>query len=116
VSENSAVGGITFKDATTLERMRARGCSRIWSLDLHRDLSVDNPNANIESVQALLTPAKALEIVGRRGPVDILIARHIVEHAEAPSRLLQALAMLIAPTGYLILEVPDCRANLIRQA
>src|SRR5436190_16396793 len=72
ISENSAVGGITFKDATTLERMRARGCSRIWSLDLHGDLGVSNPSANIESVQALLTPAKALEIVARRGPVDML--------------------------------------------
>jgi hypothetical protein len=66
-------------------------------------------------VQALLTPAKASEIVERRGPVDVLIARHIVEHAEAPSRLLQALATLIAPSGYLIIEVPDCRANLARQ-
>jgi C-methyltransferase C-terminal domain len=115
VSKNAAVGGITFKDATTLERMRARGCSRVWSLDLHGDLSATDPNSNIESVQALLTPAKASKIVERRGPVDVLIARHIVEHAEAPSCLLQALATLIAPSGYLIIEVPDCRANLARQ-
>jgi hypothetical protein len=115
VSENAAIGGITFKDATTLERMRARGCSRGWSVDLHRDLGATYPSANIESMQALLTPAKAAEIVRRHGPVDILIARHIVEHAEEPPRLLQALATLIAPGGYLIIEVPDCAGNLARQ-
>ena len=115
LKENAAIAGITFKDATTLDRMRARGFSRIWSLDLREDLGATNPNANIESVQALLTPEKAAEIVRQRGPVDLLIARHIIEHAEEPRRLMQALTTILAPDGYLLIEVPECTGSLQRE-
>ena len=115
LKENAAIAGITFKDATTLNRMRARGFSRIWSLDLREDLGATNPNANIESVQALLTPEKAAEIVRQRGPVDLLIARHIIEHAEEPRRLMQALTTIMAPDGYLLIEVPECTGSLQRE-
>ena len=115
VDERSTIAGITWKDETTLERMRKRGHSKIWSLNLRDDLGATHRNANIESVQALLTPAKAAEIVARRGPVDLLIVRHIVEHAEAPWRLMAALSTLLSPHGYIVIEVPDCTANLERQ-
>jgi C-methyltransferase C-terminal domain/Methyltransferase domain len=115
LNKDSTIAGITFKDATTLERMRKRGYSKIWSLDPREDLGATHRNANIESIQALLTPAKAAEIVARRGPVDLLIVRHIVEHAESPWRLMSALSALVSPNGYIVLEVPDCTANLRRQ-
>jgi hypothetical protein len=115
VGTHSAVGGITFKDATTLDRLRHRGCRNVWSIDLREDLGATHPNANIESVQGLLTPERAAEIVRRRGTVDVLIVRHIVEHAESPRRLLKALSSLLAPNGYMVIEVPDCTANFRRQ-
>jgi hypothetical protein len=115
IDRDSAVAGITFKDKTTLDRLRGRGFDRIWSLDPRADLGASDPNADIESVQALLTPAKAAEIVAKRGRVDLLIVRHIAEHAEAPRRFLQALSTLLAPGGVMVIEVPDCTANLARQ-
>ena len=115
LNDRAAVAGLTFKDRTTLDRMRARGFSRVWSLDSRDDLGIIDPNAKVESIQALLTPAKASEIVGRRGPVDLLIARHIVEHAEAPRQFMHALLTLLAPNGYLLIEVPDCGGNLSRR-
>jgi hypothetical protein len=115
LNAETTVAGITFKDATTLDRMRARGFSRVWLLDLQEDLGVTDRNAGIESIQALLTPTKAAEVRRRRGQVDVLIARHIVEHAEAPCRLMEAFSTLLAPNGYLVIELPDCGANLDRQ-
>jgi hypothetical protein len=112
---SSRVAGITFKDKTTLERLRQRGFEHIWSLDARADLGATDPNADIETVQALLTPARAAEIVERRGAVDLLVVRHIAEHAEAPSSFMQALAGLLAPGGLMVIEVPDCSGNLVRQ-
>jgi hypothetical protein len=44
-----------------------------------------------------------------------VIARHVVEHAESFGRFLTALAELVKPAGYLLLEVPECSGNLLRQ-
>jgi hypothetical protein len=112
---STVVAGVTFKDKTSIERYRARGVSRIWSLDLADDLGATHPNANIESVHGLLTPEKAAEIAQRHPPADVLFVRHILEHAEMPWRLLQAAGNLLAPDGLMVVEVPDCRANLERQ-
>jgi len=115
LTKDSKIAGISFKDATTLRRMRDRGYSKTWSLDLREDLGAVGRNASIESIQALLTPAKAAEIAARRGTVDLLIVRHILEHAESPHRLVIALSALLSAGGHIVLEVPDCTANLKRQ-
>jgi hypothetical protein len=112
---DTVVAGVTFKDKTSVERYRARGVSRIWSVDLAADLGATHPNANIESVHGLLTPEKAAGIAQRRPPADVLFVRHILEHAEMPWRFLQAAGNLLAPDGLMVIEVPDCRANLERQ-
>jgi hypothetical protein len=115
VERTSTIAGITYKDQSTLDRFTRLGFERTWCVDLALDLGVSDPCANIETVQALLTPETVAEIVGRRGPVDVLIVRHILEHAENPERLLRALAMLLREGGYMIVEVPDCEGNIARQ-
>jgi hypothetical protein len=115
VEKSATVAGITYKDQSTLDRFTRLGFERTWCIDLVRDLGVSDPYANIETVQAHLTPEKAAEIVRRRGPVDILIARHILEHAENPRRLLRALSVLLRDGGYMVIEVPDCEGNIARQ-
>jgi hypothetical protein len=114
-TSDTVVAGVTFKDKTSIERYRARGVSRIWSLDLAADLGATHPNANIESVHGLLTPETAAGIAQRHPPADVLFVRHIVEHAEMPWRFLRAAGHLLAPDGLMVIEVPDCRANLERQ-
>ena len=115
VEKSSTVAGVTYKDQSTLDRFARLGFERTWCVDLAHDLGVSDPCANIETVQAQLTPERAAEIVRRRGPVDILIVRHILEHSENPARLLRALATLLRRGGYMIVEVPDCEGNIARQ-
>jgi hypothetical protein len=115
VGPRSRAAGLSFKDASTLDRLRQRGLSQVWQIDLAKDLGAVSPAANIESVAGLLTPPIARRIVAERGSVDLLIARHVVEHATVPEQFLEALGVLLAPGGYLVIEVPDCRGNLERQ-
>lgn len=112
VDTEAVVAGITYKDHTTVERFAQRGFAQTWCVDLFADLGAVHPYANIESAHALLTPEKAEEIVRHRGLVDVLIVRHVVEHAEVPWRFLKALGTLVRDGGYIVVEVPDCTANL----
>lgn len=112
VGPHSVVGGISYKDHTTLERFRRRGFERVWLIDPHDDLGATDPNANIETVHGRLDTDRAAQIAVRKPPADILVVRHIAEHAAKPDRFLDALEVLLAPGGYVVIEVPDCERNL----
>jgi hypothetical protein len=115
IDARSQVVGLSFKDRTTLERLGRKGFQDIRLLDPYVDLGANYPNANIESIPGLMTPEIAGALAHARGPADVVIARHVVEHAESFGGFLAALAELVKPEGYLILEVPECSGNLLRQ-
>lgn len=108
----SVVAGLTSKDNSTVERFARRGIRRTWRLKLDEDLNVKDPAANIETVQKLTTPQRMAAVAARRGAADLLIVRHIMEHAEDLHAFIGGLAALLKPGGILMLEVPDCTANL----
>ena len=105
----AVAAGVSFKDNSTLARLEHRNL-RTWRLDLHQDLSVggDGSGHGVETVQDRLTPEVAAQIVQRRGAADVLVARHILEHAIRPLEFMEALKILTRPGGYIVLEVPDC--------
>ena len=107
--------GVSSKDESTLHRFARRGFGRTWCPDVHIDLGATRTHAGVETVQALLTPDKAASLAERHGAADIVIARHIVEHAARPIAFLEALAGLLSAGGRLVVEVPDCAKNLERQ-
>jgi hypothetical protein len=112
IGPDSVIGALTYKDDTTVERFRRKGFTNTWRVKLDEDLGVANPAANIETVQKLANPARMAQIAARRGPADVLIVRHITEHAENLIEFIQGLAALVKPGGVLMLEVPDCTDNL----
>ncbi len=109
IGRGSIAGGVSFKDDSTLARLAHKGL-RSWRLDLRDDLGVADarPGYGVETIQDRLTPAMADRIVERRGRADLLLVRHILEHASAPLAFVDALKRLTAPGGYLVVEVPDC--------
>jgi SAM-dependent methyltransferase len=113
--QGSQILGMSFKDRTTLARLNSMGFRNTRLLDLYADLGAGYPNANIESVAGLMSRELAQSLTQRQGAADMVIARHVLEHAESLGDFLAALAELLKPDGYLILEVPECSANLIRQ-
>jgi hypothetical protein len=112
VGASSSVAGVSYKDDTTLDRFRARGLSRTWRVDLREDLAVTDPAAGVETLQKLVTAEAMRRVAGARGQADILIVRHIAEHAEDPREFLAGCAELIAEGGYVVVEVPDCTRSL----
>lgn len=109
---NSVIAGISYKDDTTVNRFRAKGFANTWRLDLKQDLGVDDPRANIETVQKFCTPERMEKVAAARGAADLLIVRHITEHAEDLRAFLSGLGALVKDGGLLMLEIPDCAANL----
>jgi SAM-dependent methyltransferase len=114
LAPTSIVGAVSSKDDSTLERFRKRGFSNTWRIDVERDLNVVDREAGLETIQLHLDPDRADAIAGQHGAADLLIARHIVEHAHDPARFVAALRRLVRPNGYIVLEVPDCGPALQR--
>jgi hypothetical protein len=109
---DAVYGGVSFKDDSLLERMKARGVARTWRIEPEADLGVMGAGAGVETIQDRLNPSRAAELLHRNGPCDVLIARHILEHAYDTGQLLQTFRELLKPDGFLVLEVPDCTRGM----
>ncbi len=109
VGAGSVAGGVSFKDDSTLARLERQGL-QTWRLDLREDLGVSESRSGhgVETIQDRLTPEVAENISRRRGRADVLLVRHILEHASLPLEFIEALKRLTNPNGYIVVEVPDC--------
>lgn len=102
------VGGITYKDDSTLARFAGASTWRVTPLDLGLEVA----RAEVERVQARLSPSLARNLRDRYGAADLLLVRHILEHVHAPGPFLDALKGLVRPGGRLVFEVPDATGML----
>lgn len=108
ITHDSHVGAVVFGGDKTLEKFVERGFSNTWRIDLRRDLEVDEPFSGTETLQDRLTPDSAVKIASREGLFDMLVIRHLVEHAHGVRRFLAGIRKLLKPGGYAVFEVPDC--------
>jgi hypothetical protein len=104
----SRVVGVTYKDDTTLARFQRLGHANTYRYDMAADLELRDPCAGLESIQGVIDDARAAGLAARHGLADLLIVRHILEHAHRPQLFLRALRMLVKPGGYVVFEIPDC--------
>jgi len=111
IQPGALAGGVSFKDDSTLARLAAKGL-RTWRLDMATDLGVTREGLGVETIQDVLTPAKAAAAAARHERANVLLVRHILEHAHDLGRFLESLRGLIRPDGYLVIEVPDCSRAL----
>lgn len=102
--------GLTYKDDSLLKRLDWGTTRR---LDPVTDLGVVDTPHGLESLQARWTVERAREVVSRCGRVDVLIVRHVLEHAQDAAGFLAACRELLAPDGILVLEVPDCERAFV---
>jgi hypothetical protein len=107
LSSSSVAAGITYKDDSTLARLRTAGIQTGWRLDPVADLDADR-NAGLETIQDRLTPSRARELAAHRLPVDVLLVRHILEHVVNPAAFADALRAFVHSDGYLMFEAPEC--------
>lgn len=112
MTSGSLICGVSFKDDSTLARMNKRGFTCTWRVDPESDLCIGDPGVGVETVQDKLDVATADRLAERHGKADVVIARHIVEHAHDVLEFVGGLKRLLRPAGYIIFEVPDCTAAL----
>lgn len=61
----------------------------------------------LESLQAAMRPEVMFACQARQDPADLVVCRYLLEHSHQPRDFLQALSMLLADGGKLLIEVPD---------
>ena len=113
VGSGSVAAGISFKDDSTLQRLERMGM-QTWRLDIERDLGAAGvaPGYGVETIQDRLTAATARSALRNHKAPQILVVRHILEHASNPLDFVQSLRQLVAPGGYIVIEVPDCTRSM----
>jgi len=112
LTNSATFAGISFKDDTLLRRMRKRGFTSTWRLDPQADLGVMERGTGVETLQDRLTPESARRIAANRGRADVLLVRHIFEHAHRPLQFAAALKELTKPDGYVVIEIPEAEKAL----
>lgn len=107
ISKNSVISGISFKDDSLLERLKNLGFNNTWRISAE-DFGAGKGNIGVETIQGKLDSSRAEKILQNHSKPDVIIARHIIEHAYDITKFFNALKYLVKPDGFIILEVPDC--------
>ena len=107
LSTTARIGGISYKDTSTLERLRRKGFADVWQIAPIADLGATSDHAEMETVQQLLNETRATAIVQQYGTSDLIIARHVIEHTHHTHAFMRAIGRLLKPGGTVLLEAPD---------
>jgi hypothetical protein len=108
VASDSRIIGLTYKDDSLLARFNRLRYSNTYRIDPVADLSLQDRCAGLESIQGALDRQAALRLATQYGLADVLLVRHILEHAHDPAEFVRALSALVKPGGYIVFEMPDC--------
>jgi hypothetical protein len=108
MGSGARIVGVTYKDDTTLARFNRLGYADTYRYDPASDLGLADPCTGLESIQEAFDAAAAARLAARHGLADLLLVRHILEHAHDPHAFVAALRMLVKPGGHLVFEMPDC--------
>ena len=113
LTAGSRISGYSFKDDSTLARLDGKGCKNTWRIDPKVDLGADQPLANIETLQEAFNSSNVKLMIRRRDRSDVVIARHVVEHAYRLGEWLSCLGEMLTDDGYVVLEIPDCERAMV---
>ena len=114
INNNSTVCGVSYKEDSTLLRFNKLGFKNTWSINMRKDLGIDNLNANLETIQKHIQPNIVNKIINHRKRPDVIIVRHILEHAHDTRSFMLTLKKIVKPSGYIVFEVPDCLNGLTK--
>jgi SAM-dependent methyltransferase len=112
VMRESVICGISYKEDSTLTRLNQKGFMRTWRIDPKDDLGISDLRAGIETIQDHLHPDISYTLTQKHGASDVVIVRHILEHAHDTLSFMESIGRLVNPGGYVVFEVPDCTQAL----
>jgi hypothetical protein len=112
INKDSIFGAYSFKDDSTLDRLKQLGHENIWRIKPDEDLNINDTCANIETYQSVLNRNVADKIKTRNSAADVFIVRHVVEHSYNLPAFIDFIKNLVKPDGYIVWELPDCERAL----
>lgn len=99
--------GLSYKDDSTLARFNRKGFANTYRFSIDQDMAVSQALAGLETIQSAMTLERAEQLAAKHGQADLLLVRHVLEHAHAPKDFLGALARLVKPSGCMVFEMPE---------
>ncbi len=108
ITSHSMFLGVSFKDDTTLHRIRKCGFKLTKRIRPQEDLGIEDKGAGAETLQLYIAPEPMHRVASGYGKADMVIVRHVLEHAHDLKAFLEGLKALVTPQGYVVIEVPDC--------
>ena len=109
INASSRFLGITYKDKSSLSRINHLGFPHTECIS-ESDLQCSTEPFGLETIQEILsseaTTKRLRAIYGRS---EIILLRHIIEHASDASNLIRSLRGLLKPDGYMMFELPDSK-------
>jgi len=106
---DSNIVGLTYKDDTTLARFEKKGFRNLQSTKMpERNNSTGHFNG-LETIQQIITDGKSF---GLNTNIDLLLVRHVLEHAHNLKGFLKNIAQNVKEGGYLVFEIPDSKKFL----
>lgn len=113
VSTDAKILGLTYKDKSTIERFIAKGFNNTLCLSEVDGLSKSMGCLGLETLQRQIRNISVVsQLKETYGTFDIVILRHVIEHAESAREMISTLRDLVSSKGYLILEMPDSQKIL----
>lgn len=107
LKKNSSILGLTYKDDTTLERFKKRGYEKNYRLSLAEDLQIQTSLAGLETIQEFVSATNFESSTQYKDKADLLLVRHVLEHAHNPRKFIQSLTHLVKFGGYMVFEMPE---------
>jgi len=108
ISENSQIVEIASNDGTFCRALLDAGFHRTVGIEPAKDAQViAREKRGVNTIGAFFNVETAKKIVDTYGRADIVVARQVLEHISDLKEIQRALKIILAPGGYLFLEVPD---------
>lgn len=109
------VSGLSYKDASLLERINAISDVNIIDIHIH-DMGLDKGEKGIEKIQEQVNAKFSQKFVQHSEKLDMLIVRHMLEHAHSPRTFMDACTQIVKEGGLIVFEVPNCEKIFQSQA
>ena len=110
-SKLNTVLGITYKDKTLVDRFKASS-ENTYIINPKKDLGISSKGVCTETIIPKLTQASIIKLKNKIGKVDLIVARHVIEHSYNAKKTLNILKNLLSNEGKILIEVPDCSIQL----
>lgn len=114
ISEDSFIVEIASNDGTFCKALLDAGYTRCIGIEPAQDARKKALERGVETIGAYFTIETARNFVQKYGQADLIVARHVLEHIPDLREVQEAINLILAPGGYLFLEVPDFSCNLLQ--